>query len=62
VNILLEALETKPQHTSFRHCWADAWCINQDPEDKLLQIPLMASIDSDAEMVLITVDDEFSFA
>lgn len=59
--MVLEALRSQAELNAVRHCWADAWCINQDPEDKLQQIPLMASIYPDAEMVLITVDHKFSF-
>jgi Heterokaryon incompatibility protein (HET) len=61
MRMVLKALRSRTELSSVRHCWADAWCINQDPDDKLQQIPLMASIYPDAEMIFITVDHKFSF-
>ena len=48
----------KPQY-----CWVDTWCIDQnDPDDKLRQIPLMGNIYRDAEIVIITVSHAFTFS
>lgn len=48
----------KPQY-----CWADTWCIDQDdPDDKLRQIPLMGDIYRNAHTVIITVNHRFKFS
>jgi hypothetical protein len=46
-----------------QYCWADTWSIDQnDPDDKLRQIPLMGNIYGDAQIVIITVDNVFKFS
>lgn len=46
-----------------QYCWADTWCIDQnDPNDKLRQIPLMGDIYRDAQSVIITVNHAFGFS
>jgi hypothetical protein len=46
-----------------QYCWADTWCIDQnDPNDKLRQIPLMGNIYRAAHSVIITVNHVFTFS
>jgi Heterokaryon incompatibility protein (HET) len=55
-------LQLDSASSSTRYCWIDGYCIRQDDEDEILiQIPLMADIYRKAELVIVTVRHEFTF-
>ena len=56
-------LEQHSTLSTLQYCWVDTWCINQDDaEDKACQMPMMGDIYKQAEIVVVAVNQYFSFS